>query len=406
MDTQSLPFSPERCADLHNELLARSIERRNQRDTERNLAARFLDAAPEFAEIPSLHEIPLYRFLALLNTTPISHGRVGLLTPQFYQPDPTTFWSETFDHEPSFILLYGQNNGDSPMDGGIFLDIKSYRAVWHGGKSPRFPPTDHWVPLEVILKKSLDAWEAGKFYWDASQDSIAIRRWTQNDVEQSLLAWDRLLSSIELSISSKVGHSPVRLRPLSPELLARFKISGFAAEFLTRAQQPGFTFIAPGISTFTSQSFIATYEAEAPGSERQTHWLGDSGDHDWPTLLFPGPDVVPHDISRSPDLEINSFDRDWGFGKFTVNRQSGLYVMADTENSDVVRLIASSGLPSACEFRYPCPWGPHRSPRLAEVLRHWTSLVENGAWLVGPNGICTDHEWFTTNTSTSKIPLD
>ncbi|KAI0149996.1 hypothetical protein F4776DRAFT_604115 [Hypoxylon sp. NC0597] len=403
MNTRNPPFSPERCAALHNELLAKSIEHYAAQKTERNLAARFLDAAPEFTEISSLHTLPLYRFLSLLDTTPISYGRVGLLTPHIYQPDPTTFWSENYGHEPSFILLYGQNTGDSPMDGGIFLDIESYQAVWHGGHSPRFPPAHQWLPLEVILQKSLDAWDTGKFYWDIDQASIAVRHWTQNDVEESLAAWDRLLSSIELRISSKTERVLLRLEPLSPELLTAFKISAFAARFLTRAQRPGFLFIAPGISTFTSHSFITTYEAEALGSVRQTHWLGISGEDDWPTLLFPGLDAVPHDVSQSPDRDINCFDRDWGFGKFTVNRQSGLYVMADTENSDLVRLIALSGLPTACEFRYPCPWGPPRTPKLAEVLHHWTSLVENGTWEVDSNGICTDHAWFTTNTSISKV---
>ncbi|KAI1413217.1 hypothetical protein F5Y13DRAFT_189580 [Hypoxylon sp. FL1857] len=377
MDTQNLPFSPERCAALHNKLLAKSIENCAARKTERSLAARFLDAAPEFAEIPSLDALPLYRFLALLDTTPISHGSVGLLTPQIYQPDPTTFWNESFEHEPCFILLYGQNNGNSPMDGGIFLDIESYRAVWHGGDSPLFPPADQWLPLEVILQKSLDAWETGKFYWDSGQASIAVKRWTQNDVEEALTAWDKLLTSIELRIA-------------------------FSAEFLVRAQRPGFMCIAPGISTFTSDSFITTYEAEEPGSVRQTHWLGE--EEDWPTLLFPGLGAVPHDVSQHPNCDINSFDRDWGLGKFTVNRQSGLYVMADTENSDLVCLITRSGLPTACDFKYPYPWGPPRAPKLAEVLRHWTSLVENGTWLIDSRGICTDHEWFTTNTSISKVP--
>ncbi|KAF3068384.1 hypothetical protein GL218_08392 [Daldinia childiae] len=405
MDLPSLSFSPERCADLHNRLLAKSIEHLPARRTERNLVARFLDAAPEFAEIPSLPELPLYRFLALLDTTPIFPGRVvDMLTPYMYQPDPTIFWSEPFEDEPSFILLYAQNSGDAPMDGGVFLDIVSYKAVWHERDFLTFPPADQWLPLEVLLQRSLDAWETGKFYWDVGQASMAIRSWTQNDVEEALVAWNRLLSSIELRISSGTGNAPHRLEPLSSESLAPFNISTFAAEFLTRAQRPGFSFNAPGINTFTPELFVVTYTAEAPGSTRQTRWLGDSGDEDWPTLLFPGIDTVPLDVSDNPNMYINSFDRDWGFGKFTVNRQSGLYVIADTKYSDVVRLIASSGLPNACEFRHRFAWGPPRDPKLAEVLRHWASLVEEGTWSVDSNGVCTDHEWFNTNTHVAKVP--
>ncbi|KAI0846409.1 hypothetical protein F5Y00DRAFT_145181 [Daldinia vernicosa] len=103
-------------------------------------------------------------------------------------------------------------------------------------------------------------------------------------------------------------------------------------------------------------------------------------------------------------MYINCFDRDRGFGKFTVNYQSGLYVIADTNNSDVVRLITSSGLPNACEFRHRLAWGPPRDPKLAEALRHWASLVEDGTWSVDSNGVCADHEWFTTNTHVAKVP--
>ncbi|KAK6957137.1 hypothetical protein Daesc_002422 [Daldinia eschscholtzii] len=405
MDLMNSSFSPERCADLHNRLLAKSIEHIPVRQTERNLIARFLEAAPEFADIPSLPDLPLYRFLALLDTTPVSLGRVvDVLTPNIYQPDPTIFWSEPFEDEPSFVLLYGQHNSNPPIDGGIFLDIVSYKAVWHERDFLYFPPIDQWLPLETILRKLLDAWETGKFYWESSQASVAIRGWTQADLEEALTAWCQLLSSIELRVYSKTGKTPSRLEPLSSESLAAFKMSDFAVEFLATAQRPNFLFIAPGISTFTPESFLATYTAEASGSTRQRHWLRDSTNKDWPTLILPGLDAVPQDVSRDQDQNISCFDQDWGFGKFTVNRQSGLYLMSDMENSDIVRLITGSGLSNACEFRQRLAWGPPRDPKLAEVLRHWSSLVEDGTWSVDSNGVCTDHEWFSTNTLIAKIP--
>ena len=110
-------FSPEKCADLHNQLLRKATENDPNDRYERTLTQRFLAFAPEFAEIKNLQELPLYRFLCLLETTPDTNERVGLLTLQMYQPDPTAFWSESFANEPGFILLYGQNNSDSPIDG-------------------------------------------------------------------------------------------------------------------------------------------------------------------------------------------------------------------------------------------------------------------------------------------------
>ncbi|KAJ8126294.1 hypothetical protein O1611_g7345 [Lasiodiplodia mahajangana] len=404
MDHSFSTFSLERCAALHNQLIAKATSHNPDVQIERTLVERFLDEAPEFADIPSLNDLPWYRFLCLLDTTPLDvNGGVGLLTPFLYQPDPSTFWTDRIGQEPSFVLLYGQNSGDSPMDGGIYVDIQSYQAIWHSGNSPRFPPPDQWLPLEVILQKSLDAWATGKFYWDAQETTIQARSWTQHDVEQSVVAFYRLLSSIELRMPPKENKAASyrRLEPLDSKVLAPFKISAFAAKFLTTAHRPEFSFVAPGIRVFTSSLFNGIYSAEASDSIRQTHWLGDEGD--WPTLILPGIDPVPHNIGQGANQDIRSFDRDCGFGKFTVDRQSGLYTMPDTGNADLVRFVASSGLCSACEFRSPCRWGPPREPRLAEILDHWTALVENGTWTVDVNGVSTDHARFTVHVSIAKL---
>ncbi|XXG95487.1 hypothetical protein Hte_001751 [Hypoxylon texense] len=348
MDSPTVTFSPERCADLHNQLLAKATEHNVNVQAERNISARLLDIAPEFAEVQSLNDLPFYRFLCLLDTTPLTAtGAVDLLAPFIYQPDPRTFWTDRVGHEPFFILLYGQNNGDSPMDGGIYADIRSCQAVWHSGISPHFPPPDQWLPLEVILQKSLDAWATGKFYWDVQEATMKTRSWTQHDVEQSVAAFYRLLSNIELRIPSEgsEAHSHRRLEPLDAQTLAPFKISVFAARFLSTANRPSFSFVAPGVRVLTPRLLDEIYGTEASDSERRSHWLGD--EEDWPTLILPGIDPVSRGPDSSADQDINSFDQNWGFGKFTVNRQSGLYIMPDTHNSDQVRVPVPVPLGSA-----------------------------------------------------------
>ncbi|KAI1145261.1 hypothetical protein F4825DRAFT_257633 [Nemania diffusa] len=404
MDLSIPTFSPERCAALHNQLLAKATEHDPNVTIERTLAARFLAVAPEFAELPSLDDLPWYRFLRLLDTTPpVANGGVGLLTPFMYQPDPSTFWTDRLGQEPTMVLLYGQNNGDSPMDGGVFIDIHSHRAAWHDDVSPNFPSSFQWLTLEAILQKSLDAWDTGKFYWDPQEATMKVRSWTQHDVEQSVAAFHRLLSSIELCISSEGNEARChrRLEPLDSQSLPQFKISTFAGKFLTTATRPDFTFVAPGIRVLTPSLLDEIYSAEACDSTRRTHWLGD--EEDWPSLILPGIDAVAQDVCKSPNPKINSFDEDWGFGKFTVNRQSGLYVMPDTGNSNQARLVASSGLCKACEFRSRCRWCPPREPKLAEVFDHWTSLVKDGTWTVGADGVSTDHAWFTEHTVMGKM---
>ncbi|KAI1131475.1 hypothetical protein F5Y10DRAFT_262237 [Nemania abortiva] len=397
-------FSPEHCASLHNQLLAKATEHDPNVQIERTLAERFLAAAPEFAELPSLDDLPWYRFLCLLDTTrPAANRGVHLLTPFLCQPDPSTFWTNRPGQEPSVVLLYGQNNGDSPMDGGIYVDIHSHQSVWHGSISPIFPSSFQWLPLEVVLRKSLEAWDTGKFYWDAQEATIKARNWTQHDLEQSIAAFHRLISSIELRMPPEGNEARLRhqLEPFDPQTLAPFNISPFAAKFLTTAKRPGFAFVAPGIRVLTPELLGEIYGTEASDSARRTHWLGD--EEGWPTLILPGIDTVPRDVGQSTNPKISSFDEDWGFGKFTVNRQSGLYIMPDTGNSDLVRFVASSGLCNACEFRFPCRWGPPREPKLAEVFDHWAAFVKDGTWTVDANGVSTDHAWFTAHAVLSKL---
>jgi hypothetical protein len=221
-------------------------------------------------------------------------------------------------------------------------------------------------------------------------------------------AFDRLLSSIERRILGRDHESHSRLEPLDAELLAPFKMSAFAVAFLTAAKRPTFTFVAPGVRALTSSLLNDIYGVEAPESARRTHWLGD--EDDWPTLILPGVDAVPPpSVGRSTittNQDIASIDQNWGFGKFTVNRQSGLYTMPDTGNSDLARFVASTGSCSACEFRSPCRWGPHREPRLADVFNHWTALVEDGTWAVDAHGVSTDHSWFTAHASRAKLSPD
>ncbi|KAI1096628.1 hypothetical protein F5B19DRAFT_153636 [Rostrohypoxylon terebratum] len=404
MDPSRLAFSPERCADLHNRLLAKATEHSLNIQTERTLLARFLDVAPEFAQVPSLDDLPLSRFLRLLDTTPtVADEGLDLLTPFMYQPDPRNFWTDHVGHEPFFILLYCQNNGDSPLDGGVYVDIRSYQAVWHNDDSPRFPPSDQWLPLEVILQKALHAWDTGKFFWDAQESTMKVRSWTEHDVEESVAAFNRLISSIEVRMpcEDNEAHIHRRLEPLDAQSLTPFNINAFAVRFLTTAKRPSFSFVAPGIRILTPQLLNEIYGAEASDSTRRSHWLGD--DEEWPTLILPGVDPVPHDVSQSSDRNINSFDQNWGFGKFTVNRQSGLYIMPDTNYSDLVCFVASSGLCTACQFRPLCRCVPPREPRLAEVFDHWTSLLENGIWTIDANGVSTDHTWFTAHTSVAQL---
>lgn len=403
-----MEFSPERCANLHNKLLQKAIENDPAATTETNLLTRLLESSPQLSQIPGLHELPVYRFLSLIKTTPTSPQRgPGLLTPQMYQPDPALFWSETFSMHarPDLILLYGQNNAGSPMDGGLFLNVQTGRAVWHWAPGP-FPADERWVALEDVLRNALGKWDSGKYFWDASQRSIGVRSWTQTDLSEALQAWERLLCGIEARLPG-YADGKERLEPLrlGQETMSSFRISRFAREFLSRAPRPGFAFVAPGIASFSTETLQEAYSSEDPASTRRSTPLGqeDPDDPEWASLLFPAGKTVDQHTSRRANIDIQSFDRPWGLGKLTLGRQAGLYVIPETTDSDTVHLITPSGLSTAGAFSGRCPWAESRPPRLAEILSHWGSLVESGAWAVAADGVAEDQDWFDRHLGEARL---
>lgn len=397
-----MAFVPERCADMHNALLRRAIEHDPTAITERTVVNRLLEAAPGFANVDGLEELPIYRYFSSIETTLSPPGRgPGVLTPHMLQPDPLRFWSPTFAvyERPEIILLYGQNDSE-PTDGGLFLNLHNCRVVWHWGPGP-FPADEQWVALDFALQRSLDKWNSGKYYWDVARSIIDVRPWTDNDLTDALSSWDRLLNSIEQRLPQ---HEPAQRRdPLQLDLETRtaFHISDFAAEFLSRAPRPGFKFVAPGITTFSADSFTELYASESQQATRRSHptGAGDPDGDEWVSLILPATRPVANSVSR----QHQHFDSAWGFGKFTVSRRAGLYIIAEVSDADVVRLINPSGLSDAGDFTGRCPWGERRPPRLAELLAHWASLVESGTWTVDGDGVSDEDDWFDQCIPAAKL---
>ncbi|OAQ70972.1 hypothetical protein VFPPC_03353 [Pochonia chlamydosporia 170] len=397
-----MEFCPERAAQLHNQLLQKAISHDASIATERTLLDRFLQVADVDSEF---QQHPLGQFLSLLDSTPQSGSRLpGLFTPRLYQPDPSYFWDDTYELHPNHVLLYGQNNADCPMDGGIYLNLYTARVIWR--MSPNdFPEIEEslHVPLEVFHKMLLRNWESGKYYYDNEEKEISVRWWQVEDLEEALSSWDKLLSAIERRLPQTTKKRPERMPPLDSELLKRFKLGKFAREWLSLATRPGFRYIAPGLTTFSPESFTEIYGAESASSYWQNVKL--LSEEFTSSLLFPADIIIPTNISTtSTDRDITSFDKDWGFGKFTVARRAGIYTdPLNCDHADTVRLMHPSGLVNLVELTTNCPWDWGRLPRLAEVLEKWTSLIETGAWEIDGNGVKTGIEWFRTHTLESKL---
>jgi hypothetical protein len=149
--------------------------------------------------------------------------------------------------------------------------------------------------------------------------------------------------------------------------------------------------------TFTPELFLQIYGAEPANSYRQ-----DAGilflKENMSSLLLPSDSTVSANTSSSTEWEIRSFDE--VAGKYTVARRAGLYTdCLYPENADFVTLIHPSGLSRTMIVKFS-----GAIPRLADVLRRWTHLVESGTWEVDANGVSTSIEWFRANPGEGSLP--
>jgi hypothetical protein len=444
------------CADLHNTLLAKSFSPNSPPpETSTDLLQRYesfranppLDPSSYYdADAPSLDLLsPLAALLSRLKTNvPLPGGTFTALTPLLYQPRPEWFfpplYRHAFDAASPCLLLYPQRRPSDAlpaMDGGLFIDIYTLRGIWlDAPRGPAMLPSDSWLPLDYLLKQELSRWESGRYVHDPSaEEGLRVQKWVpipstiegavvahhpNLQVAEAISEWERLLCAIESRMPSSSTRTPEgessereRGEPLPWEAMQDLRLSKFAKHFLSRARRPtGWTFVAPGIGTFTNESLREAYATEAQDTFRRTFTTSEEGE-DWVTLLLPSlcgdkrPVTVPADVSRVPDLEINSFDKPFGFGKATVGRRAGLYTSwADERDGDLVQLVCPSWRQNAGVFSGPCPWGPTRMPRLAELLGHWANLVEDGVWEVDANGVKEDAVWFDSHLDLANLNWD
>ncbi|KAK3896680.1 hypothetical protein C8A05DRAFT_20398 [Staphylotrichum tortipilum] len=423
------------CAGLHNTLLAKSfppnsppLETPTTDLLQRYEAHR---ANPPFDEypggLPDLDPLsPLATLLSRLKTTTRYMGNDIPFTPLLYQPMPEWFFPPLYSYDidaadNSFILLYPQRlPSESPMDGGLFVDIYNLRGIWRQTPSDpagAIPPSEEWLHLDYLLKLELSRWESRRYVHDpkAKWEGLSVQKWVpvpstmegnylNLQLAEALSDWERLLDLIESKLPSP-ALARERGAPLRLEAMEDLRLSKFARQFLSRARRPkGWTFVAPGIGTFSEESLREAYLAEPEDTFRRTFTSSEEGE-DWASLVLPNlVGSIPEDVSNVSDMGIRSFDKDYGFGKCSVGRRAGLYInFADDRDGDTVTLVCPSGQTKIGRFVGPCPWGPDRSPRLAEVLGHWANLVEDGVWTVGEDGVKEDAEWFDSHRDSANL---
>ncbi|KAK4103863.1 hypothetical protein N658DRAFT_465544 [Parathielavia hyrcaniae] len=427
------------CADLHNTLLTKSVYSDSPPpETSTDLIQRYESyrANPPYNDHPNAPSLdllsPLATLLSRLRTTIRSPAANPIpLTPLLYQPMPEWFFPPLFENDfntasSPFLLLYPQRDPfESHSDGGLFVDIYTLCGIWRRADSGSpLPPPEDWLPLDSLLKLELSRWESGRYVNDSTaEDGLKVEKWVpvpftvpayypNLQVAEAISEWERLLSAIESKMpppTPGVTSDRQRGEPLRHEAMEGLRLSHFAEQFLGLARRPkGWTFVAPGIGTFSEESLREAYSVEREDAFRRT-FTNPEGGEDWVTLLIPNVVVesVPADVSHVPDFDISSFDKPYGFGKVTVGRRPGLYTtFAEEQDGDLVQLVCPSGRTNAGVFSGLCPWGPSRPPRLAEMLGHWANLVENEVWAVNDDGVKEDAGWFDSYMELANLNWD
>lgn len=160
-----------------------------------------------------------------------------------------------------------------------------------------WPAAEEWSSLEHFLQHWLQMWETEKIYAD-TWHNILLRHWTVHDLDRTIRLWERLLQAIESRLPHHAQRQVAVFRSLvSEEVLDSYASHTFTNAFLSAARAPSVpcTRIAPGIATFTSESYDALYGSEAQDSDR-IRTIGQRGLQDddiMPSILFAATNNVP-----------------------------------------------------------------------------------------------------------------
>jgi hypothetical protein len=428
-------FTPERvatCAKLHNELLVDLMKNRTNAKITRGLAERFIEAGKNIStrmdvwfnfgsprtkeqqyegepQLPrnqpsyfKFEDSPGYQFLSMIDTYEYTNdGGVVYMAPDAEQPNPWTMFLDPRAYPARTCVKLYSGAAAGHYDGGIIFDMFTGQAQWDYEWFNGMPEKELWRPLESILRTWRDLHRSGKFYRSIDEEEFSTRSWTELELAESLQAWDSLLDAIAARMSGGAS-SAIQFEPgLDAELLSQYHLSPFAIEFLSKARRPSFKYIAPGITTFTPESFKALYSAEPSTAWRLKEYaLKEWTEPDsYPSLIFSADQTVG---SWSVDKD---FDESWGFSKLTINRRAGLYIRGDSRNGDSTQFLDHNGRTSAFQMDpWQCPWGPGRTPRLAEVLRKWESLVRSKSWHVADEyGVTNGPKWFGNHEASTLL---
>jgi hypothetical protein len=285
-----------------------------------------------------------------------------------------------------------------------------------------------WHPLETVLGAWIDMVRTGKIVAEAPGQCIYGEHFHKNDpwvllpytagqVNEAAGLFDSLVNAIEIRMPNKLPSSQSGKSPLfnHDELIAAKLPPGFAYDLLRKVRRPCFRFIAPGLEvpnrgTIAMQPFFGMME-QLPEQYRDNETSS-------PILLFRSSQLY----TRPPRKPTARWDSDsiLGYPFNERNYPAGLYFHScdpsdSNAHDDGVSLILPYGIganrwarksdgtflgedvdrpvPNARNVHAELyqtghqPFIEMHPVRLVKVLGSWLSMVENGHWQIGPDGV-------------------
>lgn len=399
-------FDPKECASLHNQLVQRLKKANPSIQPIQDVLV--THGADDSLRTRLSADIRI--FLSNVESWLVEGMSTALMS--FCQPPSSTSlfqyrsWPQFSAYEDDLILLYQDVSLTMENEGGLFFDQEREVACWID-PSLGFPPEDSWLPLAEILSRWLIMWDVEKM---RAEPELSLRPWGQWDLQQSLNAWDELVTAIEERMPVQTEQRSSTTTLVETAVAERWCDHPFQCAFLTQARAPNNPNIniAPGVKSWTSSTFEAIHANEPINSEHRIP-IGNKPSDDpqsqchrdrnlAPALLFPSDTTVARPASRK-------FDNFWGRGSILLQRRAGLYLYPEEEWGDAVLFVDGRGRDTLFTYHNRwCPWMRVRPlATLREVLTFWKFFVVDGVWQVDEQGVMGGEGYFGEFDGSRKV---